>query len=75
MISFSRDRQHNVTLVQLSGAFSPEVIARLDHATELLVQVEGPMHFLLDFSDVERVNMPNRAIAVRSRRFALAVNA
>jgi hypothetical protein len=61
--SFERDRRHNVTLARFSGEFGPETIARLDHATELLVEAEGPSHFVLDFSGIERASMPDRAIA------------
>lgn len=71
MISFERDRRHNVTLARFSGEFALDTIAELDHAGELLVEAEGPMHFLLDFSGIARVNMPDRAIAGRSRRLPL----
>jgi hypothetical protein len=71
MISFARDRRHNVTLARFSGEFAADTIGRLDHAIGLLVEAEGPMHFLLDFSAIERVNMPDRAIAERSRRLPL----
>src|ERR1700761_6915173 len=71
MISFERDRQHNVTLARFSGEFAPQTIVRLDRAMELLVEATGPMHFLLDFSGIERVNMPDRVIAERGRRLPL----
>ena len=71
MITFERDRRHNVTLVRFNGEFEIETIARLDHASELLVQAEGPTHFLFDFSGIERVNIPDSAIAQRGRRLPL----
>jgi hypothetical protein len=40
-------------------------------ASEILVEAEGPMHFMLDFSGVERVSMPDKAIAERGRRLQL----
>jgi DNA-binding transcriptional MerR regulator len=67
-ITFDKDQRHNVTLVSFSGEFGIDTIARLDHAGKLLVQAEGPTHFLLDFSGIERVSMPESAIADRGRR-------
>jgi hypothetical protein len=74
MVSFEKDRQHNVTLARFSGEFGPETIVQLDHASELLVEAEGPTHFVLDFSGIERVNMPDRAIAKRGQRVPLCID-
>ena len=68
MFSLEFDRPHRLALVRFSGEFGRSDIGALDRAAERLVASEGPVHFLFDFTDVELVAMPDKAIAERGRR-------
>jgi hypothetical protein len=68
MFSLGFDRQNRLALARFSGEFGRDDIAALDHAIESLVAAEGRTHLLFDFSTVESVAMPDRAIAERGRR-------
>jgi hypothetical protein len=62
------DRNHRVVLVSFRGQFGSDDIATLDAAAHAFVAKNGPVHFLLDFTGVQRVCMPDRAIAERAER-------
>jgi hypothetical protein len=68
LFSFAFDRDHKVLLVSFRGEFATDDIATLDAAANAFVGENGPVHFLLDFSGVHRVSMPDRAIAERAER-------
>ena len=68
MFSFAFDRNHTVMLVSFRGEFGSDDIATLDAAAHSFVAKNGPVHFLLDFSGVQRVSIPDRAIAERGDR-------
>lgn len=68
MLSVQYDATHHVALMSFSGEFGRPVIGTLDRFAQSLVAARGPSHFLFDFSGIERVNMPDQAVAARGRR-------
>jgi len=68
LFSLAFDRSHRVVLVSFRGEFGNDDIATMDADARAFVEANGPVHFLLDFSGVQRVSMPARAIAERAER-------
>ena len=68
MFSLAFDRNHRVMLVSFRGEFGTDDIATLDADARSFVAQNGPVHFLLDFSGVQRVSMPDLAITERAER-------
>lgn len=68
MFSLAFDRNYRVMLASFRGEFGSDDIATLDAAARAFVGKNGPVHFLLDFSGVQHVSMPDRAIAERAER-------
>ena len=68
MFSLAFDRNHRVVLVSFRGEFGADDIATLDAAAGAFVAKNGPVHFILDFTGVQRVSMPDQAIAERAER-------
>ena len=68
MFSLAFDRQRRLALARFSGEFGRDDIGDLDHAIATLIAAEGPIHLLFDFTAVESVAMPDKAIAERGRR-------
>ena len=68
MFSLGFDRQRRLALARFSGEFGRDDIGALDRAIANLIAAEGPVHLLFDFTAVESVAMPDRAIAERGRR-------
>ena len=66
--SLAFDRNQRVVLVSFRGEFGSDDIATLDSAAHAFVAKEGAVHFLLDFTGVKRVSMPDQAIAERAER-------
>lgn len=68
MFSLAFDRSHRVVLASFRGEFGCDDIASLDAAARAFVDKHGPVHFLLDFSGVQRVSMPDQAIRERAEQ-------
>jgi hypothetical protein len=68
LFSLAFDRDQRVVLVSFRGEFGTDDIATLDAAAHAFVAENGPVHFILDFTGVRRVSMPDRAIAERAER-------
>ena len=68
MFSLAFDRGHRIVLASFRGEFGSGDIATFDAAAEAFIAAEGPVHFLLDFSNVRQVSMPDRAIVERAGR-------
>lgn len=68
MFTTEYDRQHKVALFRFSGAFARGDIVAVDHTCKALLGAEGGAHFVFDFTAVETVAMPDKAIAERGKR-------
>jgi hypothetical protein len=68
VFSLAFDRKHKVLLASFRGEFGSDAIATFDAAAQAFVAKEGAVHFLLDFTGVHRVSMPEQAIAERAAR-------
>lgn len=68
MFSLAFDRSHRVVLVSFRGEFGCDDITSLDAAARAFVDKNGPAHFLVDFSGVQRVSMPDQAIRERAEQ-------
>jgi hypothetical protein len=68
LFSLAFDRDHRVMLASFRGEFGSDDIAAFDAAAQAFVAQKGAVHFLLDFTGVQRVSMPDQAIAERAQR-------
>lgn len=68
MFTIEFDRWHRLTLFRFSNTFSTDDIQAVDEAGAALVAAAGAAHFLFDFTAVEAIAMPDRAITERGRR-------
>jgi hypothetical protein len=68
LFSLAFDRVHRVMLASFRGRLGSDDIAAFDATAQAFVAQEGAVHFLLDFTGVQRVSMPDQAIAERAQR-------
>jgi hypothetical protein len=68
MFTLQFDRKHRLALVRFFGSFTSSDIANFDHAADKFIAAEGPSDFVLDFTAVRSVAMPDRAMVARGRR-------
>lgn len=73
MFSLAFDRSHRVVLVSFSGEFGSGDITTLDAVAHTFVAKEGAVHFVLDFTGVQRVSIPDQTIAKRAEQPPLCV--
>lgn len=68
MFSLAFDRSHRMVLVSFREEFASDDIVALDVAAQAFVAKEGAVHFLLDFTGVQRVSVPDQVMAERAKR-------
>jgi hypothetical protein len=68
LFSLAFDRNDKVLLVRFREEFGVDDIATLDAAAHAFVAKDGPVHFLLDFTGVQRVSVPDGTTAERVER-------
>jgi hypothetical protein len=68
MFHIEFDRQHKVAWARFSGQLSHRDIGNFDSATAAFLAAEGCQHFVLDFTAIESVAIPDRALADRAKR-------
>jgi hypothetical protein len=68
VFTLSYDRRHNVLMARFSGVFSSQDIAELDQAVIAFTAREGPVHGLIDFSELEAVTVPLSKLLQRGQQ-------
>jgi hypothetical protein len=68
MFTLGFDRQRRVLLARFSGELGGHDIGAFDHAVSHCIAVEGCAHLVLDFTAVDSVALPDKAVAERGRR-------
>lgn len=65
------DRQHRVLLARFSGALTVNDLAQSDVGAKAVLAREGPVRSILDFTEVDAIDVPSAEIAFRGSRPAL----
>ena len=68
MFQLEFDRHCKLVWARFSGQLARSDIVDFDRATEVFLKTEGCANFILDFTTIESVAMPDRALAERGRR-------
>ena len=66
MFALAFDRRHNILLSRFSGVFNSSDIAELDTAIVRFTSDHGPVHGILDFSNVSAVSVPLNRLMQRA---------
>lgn len=66
------EHTHRVLLSSFSGGFAWEDIVRCDRAVMLIIGREGPVRGIIDFSDVETVDLRDSRLRERARQPPMA---
>ena len=68
MFHIEFDRHHRLAWARFSREFVRDDILAFDQATKAFIATEGCAHFVFDFTAVDSVAMPDRALAERGKR-------
>ena len=71
MFGIEFDLRQKVLLVVFSDRFTTDDLAVLDDVSEVLVEAEGPVSGIFDYSSIEGVDVTMRHMASRGRRAQL----
>jgi hypothetical protein len=67
MFALAFDRAHGVLHLQLSGVYTSEDMDRFDLVALRFVEVNGPVHMLLDFSGTTALAVPATKLSGRGQ--------
>ena len=68
MFTVEFDRLNTLLVIRFGGRLVLGDIASFDKFASAFVAAEGPVHIIVDFSSVQSVSIPDRAIAERGRQ-------
>ena len=68
MFTVFLDRTHRVLLSCFTGTFTLDVIAECDRAVMLTLGREGPVHGIIDLTEVDAVDIPAEALKQRAQQ-------
>lgn len=68
MFSIEFDQRQKVLLVVFSGRFAADDLLGLDEVSDVLVEAEGPMSGVFDFSRIDGIDVMVRDVASRGRQ-------
>ena len=72
MFALAFDRRHRILLTRFSGIFNSSDIAELDTEIIRFTAEHGPVHGILDFSNVSAVSVPLSKLVQRGRQPAIS---
>ena len=72
MLALLFERTHRVLLSRFGGSFTSEDMERVDRAVMLIIGREGPIRGILDFTDVETIEVSRARLAERARQPQIA---
>ena len=68
MFTVEFDRLNSLLLVRFRGQLALSDISTFDKLASAFVAAEGPVHIIVDFTAVQSISIPDRAIAERGRQ-------